>query len=102
MVATLERLDLAYKAFFRRARAGAGRSAGFPRFKRADDFPGISFKKHGSGWNIQWRGRDDRGRPSCGSLYVKAVPGRVKFHGRLPAEPEAIKTCDVLWRDGAW
>jgi putative transposase len=35
---TLKRLDLAFKAFFRRVKAGA--EPGFPRFKSKDRFPG--------------------------------------------------------------
>lgn len=100
MAATAQRVDRAMQAFFRRAKEGAGAQAGFPRFKRSDDYPGFSFKKHGSGWNLKWR--DAGNRPSCGSLYFKAVPGRVKFRGRLPAKPEQIKTCELLWRGGDW
>lgn len=40
---TLKRLDLAYKAFFRRAKAGAGAASGFPRFKGREHFDGFSF-----------------------------------------------------------
>lgn len=41
--ATLQRLDLAYKAFFKRAKAGAGASSGFPKFKGREWFSGFRF-----------------------------------------------------------
>lgn len=41
--ATLKRLDRAYKAFFRRAKAGAGASSGFPKFKGREHFDGFAF-----------------------------------------------------------
>lgn len=40
---TLRRLDRAYKAFFRRAKAGAGASSGFPQFKGRERFDGFGF-----------------------------------------------------------
>ena len=41
--ATLQRLDRAYKAFFKRAAAGAGASSGFPKFKGYEYFDGYRF-----------------------------------------------------------
>jgi len=41
--ATLKRLDRSYKAFFRRAKAGAGASSGFPKFKGREHFDGFAF-----------------------------------------------------------
>ena len=40
---TLKRLDLAYKAFFRRAKAGAGAASGFPKFRGREHFDGFAF-----------------------------------------------------------
>ena len=40
---TLKRLDRAYKAFFRRAKAGHGASSGFPKFKGREHFDGFAF-----------------------------------------------------------
>lgn len=40
---TLKRLDGAYKAFFKRAKAGAGASSGFPKFKGREWFDGFGF-----------------------------------------------------------
>ena len=41
--ATLQRLDRAYKGFFKRAAAGAGASSGFPKFKGYEYFDGYRF-----------------------------------------------------------
>ena len=40
---TLKRVDLAYKAFYRRAKAGAGARAGFPKFKGREWFDSFAF-----------------------------------------------------------
>ena len=40
---TLRRLDRAYKAFFKRAKQGAGASSGFPKFKSFHTFDGFGF-----------------------------------------------------------
>ena len=47
---TLDRLDKAIKAFFRRVRSV--QAPGFPRFKSRDRFSGFSFKSHGDGWKL--------------------------------------------------
>src|SRR5215468_5721480 len=47
---TLKRLDLAFKAFFRRA--AAGKEPGLPCFKAKDRFPGFGFKTHGDGFRF--------------------------------------------------
>lgn len=97
---TAQRLDNAYKAFFRRARAGAGFQSGFPKFKSGRTYPGFSFRKHRSGWDVLFR--DEGPRPRNGSVRFKGVPGRIRFRGRLPIRYEDIRTCDVLWRDDRW
>lgn len=100
MEETIKRLDWAFQAFFRRAKAGAGAQSGFPRFQASDRFPGFGLGKHRNGWRFDVR--DDGPRPRHGRLYVKDIPGLMRLRGRLPARPEAIKTGDILWRDGAW
>ena len=47
---TLKRLDLAFRHFFRRVKAG--QTPGFPRFKSRDRFPGFGFKHHGDGFRF--------------------------------------------------
>ena len=46
--ATIRRLDQAYKAFFRRAKAKDGK-VGFPRFKGRDRFDSVEFPSYGDG-----------------------------------------------------
>lgn len=41
--ATLTRLNRAFKSFFKRAKAGAGASSGFPKFKGREHFDGFGF-----------------------------------------------------------
>lgn len=101
MHATAQRLDRAFKAFFGRARKGMGSQSGFPRFRGWRHFPGISFKRPGSGWNVDLK-PEPSGKPGNGRLYVKGVPGRIRVRGRLPCEPEAVKTCELCWREGRW
>ena len=47
---TLKRLDLAFKAFFRRIKNGE--KPGFPRFKPVQRYPGWGYKTHGDGWRF--------------------------------------------------
>ena len=95
MTVTLERVDRAFQAFFRRARAGAGTQSGYPRFQSAERFTGFGFKKHRSGWRFD-------AKPNGGALYLKGVPGTLKARGKFPATPDKIKTCDILLRAGTW
>ena len=48
----LERLDRAYKAFFRRVKSGNGK-AGFPRFKGRDRYDSFTLKQ--AGWRLDGR-----------------------------------------------
>ena len=89
MEQTVKRVDLAFQAFFRRAKQGAGASAGFPRFKRCDGF-GMREMSHGG-----WRFADNR-------LTVRGIPGRIKARGKFPAAPEEIRTCDLTLIGGVW
>jgi putative transposase len=72
---TLKRLDLAFRAFFRRCKAGE--TPGFPRFKSRDRFPGFGFKTHGDGFRFT---------PSSGWRHGKL---RLSGIGDMPARGEA-------------
>jgi len=72
---TLQRLDLAFRAFFRRCKAGE--TPGFPRFKSRDRFPGFGFKTHGDGFRFT---------PSVGWRHGKL---RLSGIGEMPARGEA-------------
>ena len=105
----MEALDLAFKAFFRRARGGAGRASGYPRYKspwaietkradctiwhrgRATHQAPLS----GSGWNLAASGKH-------WSLYSKGVPGRIRARGKFPAAPLDFRTAEIMRRGGDW
>lgn len=64
--ATLRRLDRAFSAFFRRAKAG--RMPGYPRFKRAHRFSSVEWPRDGDG--ARWL-------PEVNKVYLQGV-GHVK------------------------
>ena len=65
---TLKRVDLAYKAFYRRAKAGAGARAGFPKFKGREFFDSFSFDAFEQ---IKWDGK---------RLRFAGMPGGLRVH----------------------
>jgi putative transposase len=79
---TLRRLDLAYKGFFRRLKAG--NAPGFPRFRGKGWFDSFCFSEF-AGVSLE------RGR-----LRFKGMPGalRVHLHRQMPSEA-TIKSCTV-------
>ncbi|WP_395830299.1 helix-turn-helix domain-containing protein, partial [Elstera sp.] len=94
----VKRLDLAFQAFFKRAKAGAGAAAGFPRFQRTADYPSIPFREAGhGGWKFEPGPNLRHGR-----ARFQAVPGWIKLRGKLPAIPLGLRTCEILFRGGAW
>jgi len=94
---TCDRLDLAFKAFFRRALAGAGASSGFPKFQRGEDYAGWTMRKHCSGWKVE-PGADLRN----GRIRCQGVAGWLRMRGAFPARPLDFRTADFMLRDGAW
>ncbi len=92
---TLRRLDRAYKAFFSRAKKGAA-SAGFPRFKALDRYPGWSFDTHGDGFKFT-AGADWIN----GKLYLQGI-GTLKARGRPRQRPTRIVCADIQRKDGGW
>ena len=75
-----KRVDLAYRAFFRRLKSGQGK-AGFPRFKGKNRYDSFTFPNR-CGWKLEGR-----------YLYVKKV-GRFKLHPSKPVQGD-IKTVTV-------
>lgn len=90
---TLRRLDKAFKAFFRRVKAGD--EPGYPRFKSINRFPGFSFKKHGDGWHFT-PGQDWK----HGRLRISGV-GHVRCRGRA-RQGGRICASDLMYRNGEW
>lgn len=91
---TLKRVDLAFKAFFRRAQARNG-TAGYPRFKALRRFSGWGYKSHGDGWRLLPGTRMRHGR-----LRLSGV-GTVKIRGKARTIGEP-KTCEIQHKDGRW
>lgn len=86
--ATLRKLDRAFKAFFRRAKAGE--APGYPRFKGQDRFRLIEFPSYGNGCRLKDNGR----------LYLQHV-GHIKAKLHRPVEGK-IKTVSVKKSCGKW
>jgi len=80
-------LDRAFRAFFRRVKAG-GRS-GYPRFKGPDRFDSCGLKEYGNGWRVDGR-----------RLRVSGI-GRipVRWHRPLEGTP---KTLRVIRKADGW
>ena len=83
----LRRLDLAFKAFFRRLKNGE--KPGFPRFKGMRFFNSFSFKEHGNGFELQ------------GKRISLSKIGRIRInlHREIIGE---IKTCIVKRKADGW
>ena len=93
MQQTLRRLDKAYRAFFRRVRAGE--TPGFPRFKSSNRWNSFEFT-YGDGCKLRF---DDKGRAL---LYVQNVGEiKVKYHREIPAEAK-IKHVVIKRSLGKW
>jgi len=89
----LRRLDKAFKAFFRRVKAGE--VPGFPRFKGRNRFHSLEFR-HGDGCKLRF---DDQGRAM---FYVQNVGEiKVKYHRPL-LDQASIKHVVVKRKNHRW
>lgn len=79
---TVKRVDLAFKAFFRRVRAGEKRP-GFPRFRSLRRFSGWGYKEHGCGWRLH-AGEGGRRGPLRPGRKRRAVSRRSSGSGTGP------------------
>jgi putative transposase len=76
--ATMRRLDKAYKAFFRRAKAKDGKP-GFPRFKGRDRFDSFEFPSYGDGVRLNGtRLRVQAVRKEIKVILHRGVVGTIK------------------------
>lgn len=91
---TLKRVDLAFRAYFRRAKAGI-RPAGFPRFKAFQRFKGWGYKTHGDGWTLRSGARLQHGKIRLSGI------GDVQIRGQART-PGAPKTCEIIKKTGRW
>jgi len=86
----LRRLDRAFDAFFRRAKAGE--RPGYPRFRRADRFTSITWAQHGNGCRAEHGKR----------LYLQGVgPVKVRWHREIPADARVTQVT-VQRRASGW
>src|SRR5450631_1405257 len=90
---TLKRLDLAYQAFFRRAKSG--QTPGFPRFKSFGRFSGWGYKTHGDGF------RFTSGDGTGHRVVRLSGIGEVKLRGRARTAGE-VRTCEIQRKAGRW
>jgi hypothetical protein len=90
-------LFAAYKAFFRRAKAGAGSASGYPRFKSARRANAIPHRCL-SGCAILKSDRHER----SWIVRLKGVPGEIWARGRVPGEPHEWMDADVRFVAGRW
>jgi len=89
----LRRVDKAYKAFFRRLKAGE--TPGYPRFKGRNRFHSMEYK-HGDGVKLY---QNDRGQMRLRIQNVGHV--KVKYHRDLPADSR-IKHVVIKRSLGNW
>lgn len=92
-----ERVDQAFKKYFDNVKLW--RRGGWqkpfppspPGYQRTADFSGFGFREHPKGWKFL----SDRVR-------MQSVDGFVRIAGRFPCQPDDIRTCDIMYRDGNW
>jgi hypothetical protein len=90
-------LAAAYQAFFRRAKAGAGASSGYPHYKSAARAAAIPHRCV-SGCGIR---KSERHEQSW-TVRLKGVPGEIWARGRLPETVHEWMDADVSYRAGRW
>lgn len=91
--ATLQRLHLAFAAFFRRFTKGE--TPGFPRFKAFDRFSGWGYKTHGDGFRFVPGDGARNGRLRLSGIGTISVRGRARTAGD-------VKTCEIQHKAGRW
>lgn len=79
----LRRLNRNFAGFFRRAKAGAGRKAGYPRFKPHQRYDSFTFPQVGRGGVLSTGGVDFL---SSGRLRGHGIPGNLKIKLHRPWE----------------
>jgi putative transposase len=106
-----ESLDLAFQAFFRRAKAGAGAQSGYPRYRsrrsgtripHRHNLPPGSKSGAGSGCKLVAAPRREQRENRNHVLTLKGVDGPLHARGIFPAETSRHSAADVIQRDGKW
>lgn len=105
---TAQLLDRAIQAFYRRASAGAGAQAGYPRYKRRAAHNSIPHRclsgcklskspRHRLSWELRLKG-------VAGPIHARGlIPGGAGVNReRMTGAVEKWTDADVIWRDGKW
>jgi putative transposase len=90
---TLQRLHLAFAAFFARCKKGV--TPGFPRFRSFERFSGWGYKTHGDGFRFTPGNGDKHGRLRIAGIGTIPVRGRAR-------RPGDVRTCDIQHKAGRW
>jgi putative transposase len=90
---TLNRLHLAFTAFYRRCKKGE--TPGFPRFRSFERFSGWGYKTHGDGFRFTPGDGNRHGRLRLSGIGTISARGRA----RTPGE---VKTCEIQHKAGRW
>ncbi|ORE90677.1 ORFB of an IS200/IS605 insertion sequence family IS1341 group [Stappia sp. 22II-S9-Z10] len=96
-------LDEAFKAFFRRAKAGAGASSGYPRFRPRRLQTWLPHRGK-SGFAMHQMQRDGCARQLDWLVSLKGFDAPIRAMGRFPSDPliERHLDVDLRFRDGRW
>lgn len=104
----------AIEAFYRRARDGAGKAAGYPRYKLVDRHDSIPHRfasgcaldrdpRHERSWSVRLKGvtAPIHARGKLPGAWAGPRGGRMLQHGE-EAAAEKFTDADVIWRNGKW
>lgn len=94
---TLKRLDIAFKAFFKRVQQG--QTPGFPRFKSLARFTSFEICA-GSGWGFTFGENANGATNKHGTLQINGI-GHLKARGQARITGK-VKTSQVMHRHGQW
>jgi putative transposase len=115
-----ESLDLAFQAFFRRAKAGAGAQSGYPRYRSRRSGTRIPHRhslppgrKSGAGSGCKLvaapripgspgQKREVQSENRNHQLSVKGIDGSIHTRGIFPCETVRHSAADIIWRDSKW
>jgi transposase len=90
-------LDKAFKAFYSRAKSGAGAQSGYPRYKSSRHADAIALREPSkSSWRLT---RRESGK--SWTFTLRGI-GAIRARGKFPVDPESLRTADVKFYAGAW
>ncbi len=90
-------LDKAFKAFYSRAKAGAGAQSGYPLYKSSMRATAIAMREpKKSCWKLSKRQSE-----TSWTFMLRGI-GQMRARGKFPKDPESLKTADIKFHAGAW